>query len=71
MFYLEQPQNVGYHNGDNAERGSYYTCHWLVRHKDWWLAVLAFVFWHVLQQEKNERKFNCVIQINFEREKFV
>lgn len=46
--YLEETQNIGHHYGDDRKGSSHNTSHRLVRHKYRWLAVLAFVFAHIL-----------------------
>lgn len=46
--YLEEAQNIGHHYGDDRKGSSHNTSHRLVRHKYRWLAVLAFVFAHIL-----------------------
>jgi hypothetical protein len=51
--YLKEAEDVGDHDGDDAERGSDDARDRLVRHVHWGFARLALVLRHVLQQ-RNE-----------------
>lgn len=52
ISYLEQPQDIGYHDGDHAERGAYHAAHRLMGNVDGHLAVLALVLRYVLKRRK-------------------
>lgn len=43
ISYLEEPQDIGDHDGDHAERGAYHASYRLVRNVSGHLAVLTFV----------------------------
>jgi len=50
--YLEQPQDVGYHDGDHAECRTYHTGHRLMGNVCGHLTVLALVLRYVLKQRR-------------------
>lgn len=52
VSYLEQPQDICYHNGDGRRGGTYHPHDRLGRRVDGFLATLAFEVWRVLLRGK-------------------
>ena len=62
--YLEQSENIGYHNGDYAEGSSYNAGDRFMGHIYRWFVIFAFVFRYILQiwiKEKSRRV--CIVSI--------